>query len=317
MIDRQLAWSDPRLQSLLQRFVPCADEVWHLQHAETVAAKLFQSFCEEGHYAGRSKPTGTRQGIYAVTPAGKLLGSWNSRNVKYVAEQMGAALKAWDALGEAQRYPQGRLESGPRPADHYPKDGLALVVYTRDLQPALAKPESSSDWRQAAWNMDHLWFSKEEAQALAEGGLAEDAVQRLVRLHGRDNVRGQTRHFPRGSVTAAQLSASVGLQDGAIRHLTLKGVGAVSTTGKWPIGKGDDGSTQRTRSFGGTLYGQATWNGERFTAFELAWTGLRSGATQYNERADDPGPAPMAVVFQLAPKDDRVAPSRFWDYGWH
>lgn len=298
----------------MQRFVPCADEVTHLQRASTTAAKLFQVFCEEGHYGGRTKPTPTRQGIYAVTPSGALLGSWNSRNVEYVALQMTAALAAWDALDDAQRYPRARLTSGPRPEDHYPEDGLVLEVFTRDLGRSAG---DKGDWRQDAWNMDHLWLSKQEARALAEGVLPEAAAQRLVRLHGRDNVRGQTPHFPREAVTAARLTASTERKQGRTRQLILKGEGAASTTGNWSIGKGDDGRSQRTRSFGGSMYGKATWDGDRFTAFELAWTGLRSGATKYNQRADDEGAAPMAVVFQLASPDDRVAPSRFWDYRWH
>jgi hypothetical protein len=313
VIDRQLAWSDARLQTLMQRFVPCADEVTHLQRAQTTAAKLFQSFCEEGHYGGRTKPTPTRQGIYAVTPSGKLLGSWNSRNVEYVALQMTAALAAWDALDDAQRYPRARLTSGPRAEDHYPEDGLVLQVFTRDIGRSAG---DGGDWRQAAWNLDHLWLSDSEARALAEGALPEAAAQRLVRLHGRDNVRGQTPHFPREGVTSATLSVSGSLRDGSIQHLILTGEGQASTTGKWSTGKASAGEVERTRSFGGSMYGKATWNGERFTAFELAWTGLRSGATKYNQRGDDQAPAPMAVVFQLASPNDRVAPSRFWDYGW-
>lgn len=297
----------------MERFVPCADEVTHLQRADSAAAKLFQGFCELGHYGGRTKPTSTRQGIYAVTPSGKLLGSWNSRRADYVAEQMASALEAWDALSEEERYPRTAIESGPRPEDHYPSEGLVLLVYTRDIG---RDTGDGGDWRQDAWNLDHLWLSKAEAHALAGGALPEAAAKRLVRLHGRDNVRGQTPHFPREAVTSAQLSASTGLQDGSIRHLILSGQGMASTTGTWSTGKGDAGQTERTRFFGGSMYGKAIWNGERFIAFELAWTGLRSGATKYNQRADDQGPAPMAVVFQLASSDDRVAPSRFWDYRW-
>lgn len=298
----------------MQRFVPCADEVTHLQRAKTAAAKLFQSFCEEGHYAGRNTPSSTRQGIYVVTPSGKLLGSWNSRQVDHVALQMTWALEAWDALEDAQRYPRARLTSGPRPEDHYPEDGLVLQVFTRDLGRSAGPAE---DWRQGAWNIDHLWLSGEEARALAEGALPEAAAERLVRLHGRDNVRGQTEHFARADVRAARLTASAKRGTGKTRHLVLTGEGAASTIGRWSTGKGDNGQALRKRAFGGSMYGEATWDGKRFTAFELVWTGLRSGATQYNQRADDQGPAPMAVVFQLAPSEDRVAPSRFWVYRWH
>ena len=298
----------------MERFVPCADEVGHLQRAKTPAAKLFQVFCEEGHYRGRIKPTGTRQGIYAVTPSGTLLGSWNTRRVENVARELTAALEVWDALEDAERYPKEALISGGRPEDHYPEDGLVLVVFTRDLpRENDARPD---DWRKGAWNIDHLWLSSEEAHALAGGALPEAAARRLVRLHGRDSVRGQTQHYPDKDVTAARLEATVGLQDGGIKTLTLTGTGAASQTGKWSIGDGRAAPAEQSRAFSGSMYGKATWNGERFTEFELAWVGSRAGATKYNERSDDQGPAPMAVVFRLAPSTDRVAPSRFWNYGW-
>ena len=147
--------------------MPCADEVGRLQRAKTPEAKLFQEFCEKGHYAGRTKPTGTRQGIYAVTPTGELLASWNSRRVDYVKEQMSAALAKWEAMSDAERLPEDALESGPRPEDHYPEDGLVLQVFSRDLP--REDGESCSDWRKDAWNVDHLWLSAKEARALAEG----------------------------------------------------------------------------------------------------------------------------------------------------
>jgi hypothetical protein len=309
-----LAWSDESIQELLDEFVPCADEVWRLQRADTPAAKLFQEFCEEGHYGGRKKPTGTRQGIYAVTPTGELLASWNSRRVDYVKERMSAALAKWEAMSDEERLPAEALESGPRPEDHYPEDGLVLQVFTRDLP--REGGESCSDWRKDAWNVDHLWMSAEEARALAEGALPEAAARRLVRLHGRDNVRGQSRSYRDEFVTAAKLTSSVVERTEGGRTLRLEGRGVVSETGRWRINDRWDGEAEHTRSFDGVMAGRATWDGERFTEFTLAWAGTRAGATQYNGRADDPGPAPMAVVFRLAPDGDRVAPSWFWDYGW-
>ncbi|MEO0663689.1 MAG: hypothetical protein AAFZ87_19315, partial [Planctomycetota bacterium] len=89
----------------------------------------------------------------------------------------------------------------------------------------------------------------------------------------------------------------------------------VEESGTWSI---DDQApkTEQTRSFEGSLLGSAVWDGTRFTAFELALAGTRVGGTRYNERRDDLGPAPLGVVLQLAPDDDRVAPSLLWVYGW-
>ncbi|MEM9381513.1 MAG: hypothetical protein AAGB93_16280 [Planctomycetota bacterium] len=304
------------MQELLDSFVPCADEVWRLQRAETAAARLFQAFCEEGHYAGREKPTDTRQGIYAVTPSGRLLTSWNTRNLDHVKSKMREALADWEDLDDAARYPSEELVAGPRPEDHYPEDGLVLQVFTRDLP--REGDGQREDWRREAWNVDHLWLRKEEAAELAAKGLTADAANRLVRLHGRDNVRGQSRRYPREAVTRAELTTTNEKATGPSRRVQLRGYGAVSEAGEWSINDRHDGPAEHVRSFEGPMLGRAVFDAttSRFTQFELAWVGLRRGATQYNGRADDPGPAPMAVVFVLAPPGDRVAPSWFWDYGW-
>lgn len=303
------------MHELLERFVPCADEVGHLQRAKTPAAELFRVFCEEGHYQYRQKRgTGTRQGIYAVAPSGHLLRSWNTRGIRNVEAELKKALKAWDALEEAKRYPEEMLASGRRAEDFYRTDGLALVVYTRDLP--RENDARVDDWQKRAWNIDHLWLSSAEAHALAAGALPEAALNRLVRLHGRDNVRGQTPHYRDADIVEARLDVVAGSQDGGVKSMTFTGAASLSQTGQWQTGNGLDTPSEEKRSFSGNLYGQATWNGERFTKFELAWTGLRAGATMYNQRAEDQGPALMAVVFRLAEPEDRVAPSRFWDYGW-
>lgn len=305
------------MQALLSRFIPAADEVTRLQRGSEPEPRLFQAFCELGHYGGRTAPTGTRQGIYVITPSGKLLTSWNSRRVPEVLRRLRLALDAWEAMPDEERYPSEPLAAGARPEDRYPEDGLVLLATSRDL-PRVDDARSESDWRTHAWNVDHVWFTRDEARALAasteEGGALPDAAaRRLVRLHARDNVRGQTMPFPEACVREARLSARVIAREGATRVLELNGKGHVSQTGSWHIDDRDV-AAEHTRSFDGDLYGRATWDGERFVSFELAFVGQRVGATQYNERLDDPGPAPMAVVLQLAPEGDRVAPSLWYEY---
>lgn len=312
MIDRQLAWSNPDIAAQLDRFIPCADEVWQLQHLETPEAKMFQSFMDDGHYAPRKGNGQTRQGIYAVAPSGKLLASWNARREDFVAARLVEALEAWDRLPRKERLPEEALAKGGRPEDAYPEDGLALRVFTRDLP----REDAPDDWRAKAWNIDHLWLSREEAEALAKGALPERAARRIARLHGRDNARGQSHPFPKESVKKASLTAKVLRRSGKTVHLALSGELHVAQKGTWAINDRFDAPAEHMRSFNGSLFGHATWDGQRFTAFQLACAGVRTGATQYNERADDPGPAGLGMVFELAPEDDRVAPSWFWDYGW-
>ena len=47
---------------------------------------------------------------------------------------------------------------------------------------------------------------------------------------------------------------------------------------------------------------------------DLVAAGPRWGATQFNGRYDDEGPAGMGVLFTLAPSEDRVAPAYHWAY---
>lgn len=313
MIDRQLAWSEANVAALLERFVPCADEVWRLQNTDAPDALVFRSFCDQGHYRDRPK-SATRQGIYAITPAGELLGSWNTRRPEVVERNLLAALARWDAMDEAERLPEEDL-FGPisRAEDAYPVDGLALRAFTRDLP----REDGTEGWRGRAWNLDHAWFSAAEARALAEEGkLPERAADRLVRIHTRDNVRGQTRPFPKGTARAASLTSEVVEEREGEVDLVLTGAAHTVHTGEWRTQDRGTEPSEQTRSFEGTMYGRATWNGERFTRFELAIAGTRTGATRYNGRRDDPGPAPMAIVLRVAPEHDRVAPSMFWEYGW-
>ena len=89
--------------SLAASFVPAADEVWSLQHGQGVESKLFRTIAEQGHYAGRSKPSNTRQGIYAAAPSGALLASINSRDAGEVAGMLERALERWRELEPAER----------------------------------------------------------------------------------------------------------------------------------------------------------------------------------------------------------------------
>jgi hypothetical protein len=92
--------------------------------------------------------------------------------------------------------------------------------------------------------------------------------------------------------------------------------------GRWPVeGFADmNAPSEQRRSVETRLIGRAAYDvaKARFVAFEMVAAGSRSGATQYNARADDLGPAPIGFVFTLAGDDpaDRVAPAFFWGYGW-
>ena len=55
-----------------------------------------------------------------------------------------------------------------------------------------------------------------------------------------------------------------------------------------------------SRGFDAKLYGQAQWDGTKFTEFDIVVMGTRRGAAQFNQRENDRGPAPMGVTLSLS-----------------
>ena len=85
---RRSVWSDREVQTLLGSFVTVADEVGRLQRGDDAECRLFQGFCEQGHYGGRTLPTRTRQGIYAIAPSGRFLASINATQPDRIAAML-------------------------------------------------------------------------------------------------------------------------------------------------------------------------------------------------------------------------------------
>ena len=68
MASRALAFSDPEVISLATcEFVPVAENCSYLQRQEDAKGEFFRLIAEQGHYAGRTQPSATRQGIYALS----------------------------------------------------------------------------------------------------------------------------------------------------------------------------------------------------------------------------------------------------------
>ena len=75
-----------------------------MKNRDGAECDLFRIIAEQGHYAGRTEPTDTRQGIYALAPSGELLASVNTRSSHEMASMLTRALQAWDELPESARY---------------------------------------------------------------------------------------------------------------------------------------------------------------------------------------------------------------------
>jgi hypothetical protein len=330
VIARQSVWTDPEVKELTAKFIPAADEVGHLQSGQDAECRLFQKIAEQGHYAGRTRPSGTRQGTYATTADGTFLASWNNNNPRFVARKLREALKNWDRLKA-----EGRKFSGEEPLDitqlnradrFFPEGGLVLKVNTRDLP---RDPPQQGRWANA-WNQDFAWFTKDEARQFLPGEIEPGRthevpralVERLARFHFLDNVRGQTSPFPARAIEDATLTSRVTAVDGDVVSLRLEGRTKAVQKGDWSI-RGYRDMKQpsvQERGLEMKLVGYAGFDRKqgRFLRFEVVAVGARWGGTQYNGRGNDLAPAPFGAALSLAGESraERVAPEHFHGYGW-
>jgi len=310
--------------------VPVADEVGYLQRGPAPECRLFQKIAEQGHYAGRTQPTNTRQGTYAAAPSGALLGSANTNDPDQMAEMLQSALAKWKTLSQAERFlsdkPSRDSTKNQRWEESYPKDGLVLRVNARDLP----RENLPNDWRAEAWNQDYAWFRKEEALMFLPTTLStgtkrivpEDLIHRIARCHLVDNVRGQTSVFPDKCIEKARLTAEVLEVKGDVAMLRYEGEARAFQEGDWPVGGYSDmhNPVKQMRSIEAKFLGHATYDSrqQRFISFEMMAIGARRGGTQYNCRGDDLAAAGMGIAFTLAHDEpsEHVAPASIWEYGW-
>jgi hypothetical protein len=123
----------------------------------------------------------------------------------------------------------------------------------------------------------------------------------LARFHLRDIVRGEPFAWPEEAVRSAELSSEIVGIEGAEVRLALRGAVRLECELSWV--RPEDGEERRyPTGYDCSLYGEATWNEGRgaFSAFDFVAAGSRWGASQYNNRADDLGPAPLGIAFGLA-----------------
>jgi len=321
------------VKRLASEFLPVADEVGRLQRGKDAECLFFQAVAEQGHYAGRTDPTNTRQGIYTFAPSGVFLGSINTRSARAVASMLEKALANWKSLPREERRaradPAGTAATIPRYERRFPEDGLALRVVTRDLpRKKVSENPRRNDWRADAWNQDTAWFRPDEARSFLPRELKPGIrhavpralVARIAQCHFVDNVRGQTPPFDAADVVTADLVAVVERVAGKKASVRFEGATRAVKKGAWPIDGFNDRNapTEQERGFETTIEGRGEFDvaSERFVELELVASGTRWGATQYNGRADDVEPAPIGVVMALDETASRVAPASLWVYGW-
>lgn len=332
MASRALAFSDPEVIELASRqFIPVAENCSYLQWQQDAKGEFFRLVAEQGHYAGRTQPSATRQGIYACTAEGRFLASINTRESEPLLGMMREALRRWREEPADSEPPEtlGSYVPDPRLPAEAPPEVLVLKVYTRDLpRPGDPRPPH---WRRDAMNMDHAWLTREEAAALLPADpsigsrfpVPPAVVRRLARFHLLDNVRGETPMWKEEEVRQAEMTLEVTEVRPERIELRLHGAVRNVASGTWAVRPFAERLNDTERGFDCRLQGFLSYDRVRgrFVRFDLLAVGNRWGGSEHNVRWDDMAPAPMAVAFELASDRawDRIRPqgarADYWGAG--
>ncbi|MBT3270512.1 hypothetical protein HN371_25435 [Candidatus Poribacteria bacterium] len=305
MTGRASVFSDDRIVRLLQsRFVAVTDNCSYTQRQDDAKGEFFRHIAEQGHYAGRTNPTATRQGLYACTADGDLLASVNTTNADRLLSVLEEALAAWDARERVDTDAPGAYAADPRYARTFPEGGLILRETMRDL-PRSGDPEAST-WQH---NFDYMWLTADEAEGLipldtAVGSQFEAppaVVTRLARFHMVDHVRGEAPSWRAEDVEDARLMLRVESAEGARVSMSVAGhvrVRRGPTEEENPF-SGFRVDTERGVDVDGVV--EVNPGARVVTELRVVATGVRWGATTYNGRSKDLGPAPIGFAFELIP----------------
>ncbi len=308
MAAREAAFSDPEVGALLaSAFVPIAENCTHLQRQQDAEGDLFRLIAEQGHYGGRLLPTDTRQGMYACTPDGRLLASCNVHGADRLLPVLREALERWNRAEPVSGPQEGGVRDS-RFAWGPPEGGVVLRVWSRDLPRDPSADTRTEDWRKRAFNLDHAWLTAAEAGALvpadpepgAEVLWPETVTRRIARCHFIDNVRGEPPMWRPDEIRSVALRSRVVEVGPSGVRLEVRGEASMRGTARWTEDRSHETRTSE-RGTDLTVEGTLIWDAGvgRFLRFDLVATGTRWGATQYNSRQDDPGPAPIGFAFEL------------------
>ena len=329
MAARAAAFADPEVIRLAsESFIPLAENCSPLQTQQDAKGEFFRLVAEQGHYAGRTVPSATRQGQYAFTADGTLLASINTRDADAMLGMMRQALERWETITARERgrgVNVGAYARDPRHPDCYPVGGLVLKQTMRDLpRPA---GHASPQQRPEAINFDYAWFTADEARDFLPESLVEGArrelprriVRRFARFHLLDSVRGETPPWRDEHVESATMTVAVVAADGDRVQLRLDGGVLNRQVGTWAIQPFQEQREGLERGYHCRLRGELTFNTRRgaFERFDLLAVGERWGGTEHNNRQDDLTRAPMGIVFQIAgntPADRTPPHANLWDY---
>ena len=250
-----------------------------------------------------SGANGTRQGIYVFTADGLALSFKNAGNLTdETRKELKKALAKFEQLPAARRAP-GAVIVPPmgKPDANFdrrvPPGGLAVNVNARILDRvgldfAVGKCDSLGG---AASGRDFLWLTANEVQSLLpkrrEVGsrypLAPAVAMRIARFHLVDFTRGEPPFWEPNQVHKLDLNLTVTAVNGDAVEMRLDGTLLCATNAD---------PAQADRGYDVRLTGRLTFDGTRFTRFDIAAVGEHWGEGQFVGGAR-PGHTLLGVTF--------------------
>ena len=314
---RESTFADAKIIQLINdNFIAVAADDWYQRRREDDEGVFFRKVADQGPRKGAGGST--RQGIYAFTASGKLLGYRNNQDADVMRSFVRDTLKQWDKLPAAERA-KGAIEVGDATkidanyARTPPKGGLILNVYTRILDRTddfFCHGACKFPGGQRAAH-DRLWLTADELQALMpkdakpgqEIAISAAVTYRLARFHLIDNTRGEPPMWTKQQMRSATLKLTV--ESASTSEVRLKLTGAILLSTDADVKTAQRGYD--VSLIGDIRYDPAT---RKLTRFDAIAVGDHWGAGPYTGGAR-PGRAPLGVALELANPEraaDLVAP---------
>lgn len=316
MADREFVFGNAEVRQLIvDRFIALAMDDFYLRRQDDDAGRFFRGVADQGPRKGEDGAT--RQGRYAFTASGKLLGYNNNREPARILAMLREALATFAGLPEEQRGSAATFAQAPGDGQFTrvpPREGAVIKVHTRVLESdatgvglrrCTVDEAAQESFRHRGFGaaIDHLWLRKEDVAALQRAAagtgkeqtfnLPEMIAVRIARFHLADNTRGEPPHWHRNEIRSLQLTGTRGA-DGDIR-----------ITGNVHLETPD-----ASRGFIGKALGNVSTANGVLVKFDLVVLGDFWGEGRYT-RGARPGKNPIGFAFELVPSPgaaDRIPP---------
>ena len=276
----------------------------NLNRVKNEPAHIFFKTYGENMPRGDWNHPGTKQGIYMIGPNAEYLeGKFAAAaDPKDILARMKRALQKWETLKTQKGYANQQV---PPIKSQFPpgyEGELIFRINSRDLprgpgdqsgrRITAAEQRQSQGWPDfTKWAWNESWFAETTASTfLPKSSTSESISQVVIRRFARenliDNVRGQVPEWTDQQVQSVNLTMRrLGVINGKIQ-IEYRGAATISAG---------------NRSLNLTAYGEGEYDPKaaKFTQIEIVWTGMRSGAAQFNQRERDHGPAPIGFTMSL------------------